>query len=70
MLKNVNISIFITQLKTQATNGPSQYQARYTEPDKKVRESNEDIGTREEFLNRTSLTQALCSVINKWDLIN
>jgi hypothetical protein len=34
-----------------------------------MRESLEDIGTREKFLNRTAMACAVRSRIDKWDLI-
>jgi hypothetical protein len=37
--------------------------------DEKVEKSLEDIGTGEKFLNRTAMTCAVRSGINKWDLI-
>ena len=37
--------------------------------EKKVEESLEGIGTGEKFLNRTAMTCAVRSRINKWDLI-
>jgi hypothetical protein len=40
-----------------------QQKSRYTEPDR--RETGEFLGTRENFLNRTSIAQALRSTINK-----
>ena len=37
--------------------------------EEKVRDSLEPIGTGENFLNRTPMTQALRSTIDKWDLM-
>jgi hypothetical protein len=37
--------------------------------EEKLGKSHEHIGTRENFLDRTSMTQALRSIIDKWDLI-
>jgi hypothetical protein len=49
----------------------SQYKTRYTESKKeKVEKSLELIGTGGNFLNRTPITHALRSRIDKWDLMN
>lgn len=71
MWKNANCSIFITlhKAQVQVDQGP-QHKTRYTETCReKVGKSLELIGTGENFLNRTPITQALRSTIDKWDFI-
>ena len=70
-IENENRPLFVTlhKAQVQVDQGP-QHKTRYTETCReKVGKSLELIGTGENFLNRTPITQALRSTIDKWDFI-
>jgi hypothetical protein len=67
--KNVNKPVFIILHQTQVQIDQGlQHKTRYTKPDR--RESGKSLectGAGDNFLNRTPVTQALRSTIDKWN---
>jgi hypothetical protein len=62
-----------TKLKSKMDQGPP-HKIRYTETNRKKKKKREwerasNMGTGENFLNRTQIAYALRSRIDKWDLI-
>lgn len=65
------MQIFITLCKTQVkVDQRSPHKNKCTETDRRVRKNLDCIDTKDNFLNRTPIVQALKGATNKWELIN